>query len=165
MLTTTSATRAPAYLVYEFERRAYPVIEKCSIGRDVSNDVVIPEPTVSRSHARVEMSGETLTLESSGATGTRVNGRPVLEPRALNEGDRIEVGTAILTVRKPPLPLGVSIVDRVKPAPNVDPIAARRDTIRNPLLSGQPVEKPRAGIGRWVIVIVVLILLAAALLR
>jgi hypothetical protein len=125
--------KVPAYLVYEFERRAYPLSDTgFAIGRDASNDIVIREPSVSRTHAEVRAEVGEYVLHTSGTTGTRVNGAVVTTPRQLKDGDRIEVGTAELTFRRAKLPLGVSVVDRAQP--HADDIMGRRETIGNPIL-------------------------------
>src|SRR5678816_3518857 len=111
----TEQEKATAYLVYEFERRAYPLSENgFTIGRDAASGIVVREPAVSRSHAEVRAEGGEYVLHASGATGTRLNGESVHAPRQLRDGDRIEIGTAELTFRRSKLPLGVSVVDRAE---------------------------------------------------
>lgn len=73
-----------------------------TIGRDKSNDVVIEDSRVSRSHARVEYNNtqcEYIDLGSS--CGSKLNGRPVLRAR-LKPGDIVEIGLSVLifNVRK-----------------------------------------------------------------
>ena len=59
-----------SYLVYEVERRAYPLSDgPFSIGRDASSGIVIREPAVSRSHAEVHAEGDGYVLTATGATG------------------------------------------------------------------------------------------------
>jgi hypothetical protein len=138
----TEQERATAYLVYEFERRAYPLTDAgFTIGRDASSTIVLREPAVSRSHAEVRAEGGEYVLHTSGATGTRLNGEHVNTPRQLREGDRIEIGTAELTFRRARLPLGVSVVDRAGIHP-LDDVLTRRTTITNPILGGhEPGER------------------------
>jgi pSer/pThr/pTyr-binding forkhead associated (FHA) protein len=158
-------TPAPAYLVYEVERRAYPVRETCTIGRDTTSDVVILEPNVSRTHARIARDGELLLLESVGATGTHVNGVMVTTPQPLNDGDRIEIGTAILTLRRPPLPLGVTIVERPRAASRIDEVTGRRPTIRNPLMAASHETPHKSRRGWWIFAAVLLAIIAIVMLR
>lgn len=153
---------ADLYLVYEFERRAYPLREAFTIGRDTSSDLVVLEPTVSRTHARVNAQDAAYFLENLGATGTRVNGVRVEQAHQLTYGDRIEIGTAVLTVRTNPLPLGVSL-ERPR-SDSLDAIAAKRPTIRHPLISERIVERPRDW-GTWIAVAVALAVVAALFLR
>lgn len=126
------------YLVYHFERRAYPLRGPLfTVGRDAASDIVLREPTVSRTHLRVVLEGEDAVLESLGPTGTRINGEEVLAPRKLEQGDQILVGTAQLTFTSAALPTGFTVVDAAAhPAPDPD---TKRSTIRTPLL--RPREK------------------------
>lgn len=150
------------YLVYEFERRAYPLRQDFTIGRDTASDLVVPEPTVSRTHARVNAQDTSYFLENIGATGTRVNGIRMEQAHQLAYGDRIEIGTAVLTVRTNPLPLGVSLERRH--TDSLDAIAARRPTIRHPLMSERIVERPRAW-GKWIAVAIAVAITAGLFLR
>lgn len=151
------------YLVYELERRAYPLTDPFTIGRDTGSTLVIMEPAISRTHARINVEGTSFLIENVGATGTRVNSVAIGEqPLALNEGDRVEIGTAVLTVRRSPLPLGVSIVDRLHRQP-ADQVTGRRPTIKNPLPLNRP-EEPRRVRPAWVL-ITAAALAALALLR
>ncbi|HUR91159.1 MAG TPA: FHA domain-containing protein [Gemmatimonadaceae bacterium] len=121
------------YLVHHFERRAYPLRQQLfTVGRDADSDLVVREPTVSRTHARVTLEGEDAILESLGPTGTRVNGEQVLTPRKLEPGDQILIGTAKLTFTSAALPTGFTVVNAGKHPPS-DP-DTKRTTIRTPLL-------------------------------
>lgn len=156
----TDQEREPAYLVYEFERRAYALSDAgFTIGRDAASNIVVREPAVSRSHAEVRAEGGEYVLHTSGATGTRLNGHTVTTPRQLKNGDRIEIGTAELTFRTSKLPLGVSVVDTAGPRPT-DDVLTRRTTITNPILGvGHDLGEHRK---RWPIVLMLLILAVIA---
>jgi hypothetical protein len=161
-----AAVRAPdaeLYLVFEFERRAYRVADSFTIGRDTGSDLIVLEPTVSRTHARIVADEGGFALENVGPTGTRVNGLRLEQAHPLAYGDRIEIGTAVFTVRTAPLPLGVTVVDRDK-VRMIDAVAARRPTIRHPLMTERPVE-PRRNWGTWIAVVVGAALILAALLK
>lgn len=124
---------ADRYLVHHFERRAYPLRPPLfTVGRDAESDIVLREPTVSRTHARLVMEGDEAILESLGPTGTRVNGEEVLTPRKLEQGDQIIIGTAKLTFTSSALPTGFTVVSDGKHPPS-DP-DTKRTTIRTPLL-------------------------------
>jgi DNA-binding winged helix-turn-helix (wHTH) protein len=74
------------------------------IGRDAGCAVWIDEDSVSRRHARIRVTGEETghgaTVEDLNSTnGTYVRGRRVSQPEALESGDRIRVGTAMLVFR------------------------------------------------------------------
>lgn len=69
-----------------------------TIGRRSDQDIVIPHPSVSRAHARIEIAPDGATIVDLGSTnGTLVNGRVVRGARAaLRTGDRIQLGTVVL---------------------------------------------------------------------
>jgi hypothetical protein len=150
------ATEPELFLVYELERRAYQLRNEFTIGRDTESDLVVLEPTVSRTHARVVAADEGFVLESVGPTGTRVNGLKLAEPHRLAYGDKVEVGTAVLTVRTAPLPLGVATADRSRTR-MLDAVAARRATIRHPLMVERPVEETTLPWGRLLLLAAVVI--------
>lgn len=129
----------PVYLIFEFERRAYPIgAEPFTVGRGGSCDLVIREPAVSRVHAEITHSSDGIIIKPFGATPTMVNGAPVEGSSILHHGDQIDIGTAKLTFNEFSLPLGVSIVDKSRRKTDVDEDAAtRRPTITNPILSGR----------------------------
>jgi len=121
------------YLVYHFERRAYPLRQPLfTVGRDADSDLVLREPTVSRTHARLVIEGEDAILENLGPTGTRVNGEAVVNPRKLEPGDQILIGTAKLTFTSATVPTGFTVVSS-NVHPQADP-DTRRTTIRTPLM-------------------------------
>lgn len=68
-----------------------------SIGRSAQNHVVVYGATVSRQHARIAFQGDRAILEDLGSTyGTAVNGRYVQDWYALSDGDRIQLGDALV---------------------------------------------------------------------
>jgi FOG: FHA domain len=162
----TDQEKTAVYLVYEFERRAYPLSDAgFTIGRDAGSNIVVREPSVSRTHAEVRAEGGEFVLHSSGATGTRLNGQIVATPRQLNDGDRIEVGTAELTFRRSKLPLGVSVVDRAGSNP-LDDILSRRATISNPILgTGHEPSDKRSPMGLLVLLLILAAVAAYYFLR
>jgi len=76
--------------------RRVPVSPKGSvIGRSHNCDVVLDDVGVSRQHARVIPAAQGWAIEDLGSTnGLRINGSPITEPRALRDGDRIELGNS-----------------------------------------------------------------------
>jgi hypothetical protein len=75
----------PAYGVYYVEGRA-------QIGRSEESDVFLVDPSVSRSHAIVEVDGVEPVVRDLGSTnGTFVNGERI-EARALKDGDELMFG-------------------------------------------------------------------------
>ncbi len=94
------------------------------IGRSPTCDIILPDRQVSRRHARIFREGETYFVEDLGSkNGTWVNGVPVREPTALQDGDEIQIAlrfklafvgtgaTAPLDVEGTPEPLGGLHVD------------------------------------------------------
>lgn len=155
----------PVYLVFEFERRAYPVAaEPFTVGRGGLCDIVIREPAVSRVHAEITRSGDGIIIKPFGATPTIVNGAPIETDTVLHHGDQIDIGSAKLTFSEFSLPLGVAIVDkrRKKPADD-DDIATRRPTITNPILSGRanPNQAPGKRFFKTAVIVGIVLIVAA----
>jgi len=68
-----------------------------TIGRDLSNDVVVPDTYASAEHARIQFREGRWWLEDLGATNpTRLNSRPLPAntPVPLDSGDIVQVGRA-----------------------------------------------------------------------
>ncbi len=66
--------------------------EVCSIGRDESNDIVLPDRRVSRQHAVIERRADRYYIRDCGSkNGTFVNGEPLVEPRVLQDGDEVQI--------------------------------------------------------------------------
>jgi pSer/pThr/pTyr-binding forkhead associated (FHA) protein len=67
--------------------------EEMMLGRRTSNDLVIDDPRVSRSHGLVRRSKGTVWLEDLGSTGgTFVNGDPITSAQRLHHGDVVRFG-------------------------------------------------------------------------
>jgi DNA-binding response OmpR family regulator len=67
--------------------------ERVVLGRDPACDIVLAGRLVSRRHAAINRLGPSYTLEDLGShNGTAVNGEALSGPRALRDGDRIELG-------------------------------------------------------------------------
>jgi hypothetical protein len=67
--------------------------ESVSIGRAGSNDLVLNDAGVSRTHARIERHGASwVLLDRASVNGVELNGAAVGTPARLREGDRIGVG-------------------------------------------------------------------------
>ncbi len=154
-----------AHLIYEFERRAYPVRNSLlTIGRDASSHILIREPAVSRNHAELRSEDGKFVLHPCGVNPTTVNGATLVEPRTLAEGDKVEVGSAILTFTTKRLPLGVSVIEPAAAAHREKDISTRRNTIKHPIMAGTldpdaPRKAPKNVIIMAVMVIVVILYL------
>ena len=162
-LENTLQTR-PVYLIFEFERRAYPIgAETFTIGRAGSCDIIIREPAVSRVHAELNRSEEGVTLKPFGATPTIINGLPAPGETLLHHGDEVDIGSARLTFNEMSLPLGVSIMDKGRRRSEPEDIAARRPTITNPLMAGHanPNQSPASKFFKPAVIIGILAVVAA----
>ena len=74
------------------------------IGRGQDCDIILDEHQVSRHHARLQQTPQGWMLLDLGSTnGTQVNGQQLRahEPYALQPGDRVALGTAILALQQP----------------------------------------------------------------
>ena len=161
--TANDPEKGPSYLVYEFERRAYPLLASTfTIGRDAGSDIVIREPAVSRSHAEVRPESGEFMLVPTGATGTLLNGAPVAEPARLEDGDRIGVGSMEFTFRRGRLPLGVSVVDTVSAEGHNPDAMTKRPTITNPILGSSPTAPPRKKSSAGTFILLAVLIAAAA---
>lgn len=74
--------------------KAYPLDNgELTIGRDVSNEIVVNDAEVSRNHARITIQGDSYVLEDLGSTnGTFVDGQRLTEPYILHHGQTISLG-------------------------------------------------------------------------
>jgi pSer/pThr/pTyr-binding forkhead associated (FHA) protein len=69
------------------------------LGRSRAADIRFTEPTVSRRHAALQrVDGGWLLVDRASTHGTHVNGRRI-DTAILADGDRIDLGSAHLTVR------------------------------------------------------------------
>ncbi|MFN8376524.1 MAG: FHA domain-containing protein [Anaerolineae bacterium] len=67
-----------------------------TIGRDITNDIVINDPEVSRHHIRFTRGAGGFTMEDTGSTnGTYVNGQRLVGAKPLNNGDMIGLGETV----------------------------------------------------------------------
>jgi pSer/pThr/pTyr-binding forkhead associated (FHA) protein len=70
------------------------------VGRDVGCKLRFNDPAVSRRHLRfVRRADEVFVEDLKSSNGTKLNGRPVLSPTLLTDGDAILVGGRALFVR------------------------------------------------------------------
>ena len=81
-----------------------------SIGRDPSNDLVLPDAMVSRRHAVIEFrSSQYFIRDCNSSNGSLVNGDRVSE-RNLRDGDLVAIGTARILFREEALEAGAKVV-------------------------------------------------------
>lgn len=64
------------------------------VGRDAFCEVHLPDPSVSRRHARIEVEGTVVTLEDlKSKNGTRVNRAPIDRPVVVRDGQLLTFGS------------------------------------------------------------------------
>jgi pSer/pThr/pTyr-binding forkhead associated (FHA) protein len=69
-----------------------------TIGRSRQCEIVLTDANVSRQHAELRPRGGSWVLSDLGATnGVVLNGRRIDTPEVVRSGDRIELGTSVLT--------------------------------------------------------------------
>jgi pSer/pThr/pTyr-binding forkhead associated (FHA) protein len=84
----------------KYQGGEFPLLDnrEVIVGRGSNLDMVLVEDMVSRRHAKITVSGDEVTIQDLGSTnGTFVNGERIKSAR-LVEGDRILIGTSILTL-------------------------------------------------------------------
>jgi signal transduction histidine kinase len=87
-------------MVGEGAGRAYTLgAEPVLIGREETATIQFSSSDVSREHARIARQGNDFTIVDLGSSnGTRVNGVPLVEPRGLRYGDRIQLGSSAILI-------------------------------------------------------------------
>lgn len=71
--------------------------DKVTIGRDITNDVVVGDPEVSRHHARLVRTATGYAIEDLRSTnGTFVNQQRIATPHTLQNGDLIGLGETVV---------------------------------------------------------------------
>ena len=77
-------------------KRVFPFYAKMIIGRHSTNDIPLPDRTVSKRHAVVgRVRGRVVVKDLGSRNGTFVNGQK-LEKAILASGDRLKVGSVTL---------------------------------------------------------------------
>lgn len=71
-----------------------PIEGVCSLGRSVSNQIALPDERVSRRHAiiQTQQENEFWLVDFGSSNGTHLNGRRIIQPTRLQNGDRVEIG-------------------------------------------------------------------------
>lgn len=110
-----AANKRTPFLTDPTQREHALANQVTTIGRALSNDIVITSKRVSREHARIRREGWRRILEDQGSTnGTFLNGERLLSPVALHDGDRIKVGDVVLVYHDP------DVTYRDTPLPELD---------------------------------------------
>jgi predicted component of type VI protein secretion system len=124
--------------------------DELTIGRDVSNDIVINDAEISRKHARLYLGPAGYNLEDQGSTnGSFVNDQRLVGPHALRHGETIRFGEHVELSYESTAPdlnatmVGGPVPMAYTPASVPEPVPAFQET---PVFSGQvppgPVEQP-----------------------
>ncbi|MFN8533776.1 MAG: FHA domain-containing protein [Dehalococcoidia bacterium] len=128
------------YLVVEGpdgQRREQPLAgEMATIGRSEDNEVILPDPAVSRHHAQfTEGGGQAVVLDLGSLNGTIVNGVRLAarQPFQLRSGDRIAIGPFTLTYDSP-----ASVTDEVPLVGQTRPAARPTRPVIPPEEAGEP---------------------------
>jgi pSer/pThr/pTyr-binding forkhead associated (FHA) protein len=153
-----------AWLVDEHWGKAYRLKETTSIGRGPDNAVILREPEVSRLHADVHFDGSDFLLRRLGAAGTRLNDVPLDQPRALHEGDRVEIGfTTLRFTQRDPAEIDALEISRDLPTPRESIEVPTSASMR--ASTAQPPHRARARAVRlwWMIAAVALVLIGLAI--
>lgn len=115
---------APAAYLHDPRRgRVYRLRDRSTIGRDPTSTVTLQEPDVSRVHAHLVQGGESYVIVPHAANVTSVNGKRLLAPAGLQEGDEIAVGRTVLRFTTA-LPTGA----RIAPEPTGPPAPPGRES-------------------------------------
>ena len=94
---TPNTDETPVLVGYEgqLEGQRWFLQNDLVLGRDMECDISIPNRQVSRKHAQFSIASEGITLEDlNSKNGTHCNGRPVIEPVLLVDGDVIQIALA-----------------------------------------------------------------------
>jgi hypothetical protein len=129
--------------------------EVTALGRDVSNDIVLGDPEVSRQHARLTRTPGGYVLEDLGSTnGTFVNGERLVSPRVLNSGDLIALSEKVsLTFELPgEEKTAISTSAKVGPPEETTPQPAQmppQQPVSQSPAYAAPEEEPSQGRSPW----------------
>ena len=111
--------------------------EITTLGRDITNDIVINDRETSRNHLRLMRSGDTVSIEDLGSTnGTFVNGKRASGVTPLQNGDMIGLGETVLLA-----------LELYRAAPSAPPAAEAQPPAATPTPAPQQAYTPPAEYG------------------
>jgi hypothetical protein len=124
-------------LVFELDQPSY------MIGREAGNEIVIEDPQVSRRHAQLTRQGHSYLIEDVGSTnGTYVNGKRVMAPTLLANGDMVGLADTVIIAVQAPLPAGEEATVVSDAAPYVPYVPPTVPAFTPPVVQPQPAPKP-----------------------
>jgi signal-transduction protein with cAMP-binding, CBS, and nucleotidyltransferase domain len=86
-----------AFQIGSMKKTVYPLIGPTTIGRDANNTITIPDPTVSRNHAKLFLQGKSWIVEDlESANGIKTDGKQV-EKLVLKPGLTFQLGEISFT--------------------------------------------------------------------
>src|SRR5690242_14994250 len=99
---TNFPAEVPAWLERASGER-FPIRGSCSLGRSASNQVALASDKVSRRHAiiQVQHEHEYWLVDFGSRNGTYLNGRRIIQPTRLQNGDHVNVGPFEFVFRLP----------------------------------------------------------------
>ena len=133
-----------------------------AIGRE-DGDLVLEDPEVSRRHAVLRRSGESVVVEDLDSTnGTFVNEERIQGPITLSAGDKVRVGRTTLEIEPDwraddtivSTPLRPDQIPSAEAPPSGDPVSVEHEDATQPLPSRMVVSDPRPARSnrRWFVV-------------
>jgi len=113
--------------------------DELSLGRDITNEIIITDAEVSRRHARLIAQAGGYVLEDTGSTnGTFVNGQRLMGPHLLRPGELILLGENVsLAYESTDFDPDATLAAASFPQPSSTPV-----TPRDVSLPPRPVEQP-----------------------
>ncbi|MEL7646414.1 MAG: FHA domain-containing protein [Anaerolineaceae bacterium] len=142
------------------------------LGRDLTNDLPVPDPEISRRHARFLRRGDAIYIEDLGSTnGTFLNGVRIAGPQQLTDGDLITLAentvmsfevkgaaTEPLRVSDAKAEPALYTPEAAAPAPtSYQPVSA--PVPQQPIAPAPTPERPKKRMGWCLIVLLVLLAL------
>jgi pSer/pThr/pTyr-binding forkhead associated (FHA) protein len=144
-------------------RRLPVTVATVNIGRADYNDLVIADPSVSTTHAKLQRKDDVWVLSDLGSTnGTYVEGEPVTGETALTPGTTIRFGDVAALFEPHDEPQAGTKREAAPPAPAVEepqPVEAPRPAARRPIRASTP--KP-SGPPMWLIALLIVAALVIA---
>ncbi|MBI3244419.1 MAG: FHA domain-containing protein [Chloroflexi bacterium] len=122
-----------------------------TLGRDVSNDIVINDAEISRHHVRLTRQMGTFALEDLGSTnGTFVNSMRLAGQKLLSKSDVINLGeTVTLTFEPTPPDMAATIVGSIGPVTMSSEPPPPRPAFAMPQMSTRPPEQAAPPIPKY----------------